>query len=476
VSGFFLRRPIFAAVISAIILTVGLVAIPSLPIAQFPQITPPTINISATYPGANASQVEAAVTYPLEEAINGSQGLRYLTSQSGDDGSLSLSATFNLGRDIDAAATDVLVAIQQANGTLPSVVKTEGVTVNKSVGSFLMIVTLTSTNSKYDPLFLSNYASLQVVDPLKRIPGVGQITIFGQRQYAMRLWLDPKKLADNGLSTSDVSNALLAQNVQVPSGAFGSEPSIPGTPYYLSVNVEGQLSTASDFENIVLRTTPSGGIIRIRDVGRAELGADTYTSQSELNDQPTIGLGIQQTPGANALSVSSAVQAEMTILQKRFPSGIRWDLPSDTTDFVRESIHEVIITLLIAIALVVFVIYIFLQDWRTTLIPAITIPVSLIGTFALMKALGFSINTLTLFGLTLATGLVVDDAIVVIENIARFIQEKRMSPLAGASAAMQEITGAVVATSLVLLAVFIPVAFFPGETGQLYKQFALTIV
>ncbi len=475
-SGFFLRRPIFAAVISAIILTVGLVAIPSLPIAQFPQITPPTINISATYPGANASQVEAAVTYPLEEAINGSQGLRYLTSQSGDDGSLSLSATFNLGRDIDAAATDVLVAIQQANGTLPSVVKTEGVTVNKSVGSFLMIVTLTSTNHKYDPLFLSNYASLQVVDPLKRIQGVGQIAIFGQRQYAMRLWLDPKKLADNGLSTSDVSNALLAQNVQVPSGAFGSEPSIPGAPYYLSVNVLGQLTSADQFEDIVLRTTPSGGIIRIRDIGRAELGADTYTSQSELNDQPTIGLGIQQSPGANALSVSSAVQAEMAILAKRFPPGIRWDLPSDTTDFVRESIHEVIITLLIAIALVVVVIYLFLQNWKTTLIPAITIPVSLVGTFGLVSALGFSINTLTLFGLTLATGLVVDDAIVVIENISRLMHDHPdRSPYDNAKEAMTEITGAVVATSLVLLAVFVPVGFFPGTTGELYKQFALTI-
>jgi HAE1 family hydrophobic/amphiphilic exporter-1 len=476
VSGFFLRRPIFAAVISAIILTVGIVAIPSLPIAQFPQITPPQINLSATYPGANATQVEAAVTTPIEEAINGAQGLRYISSQSGDDGSLSLSATFDLGRDIDAAATDVLVAIQQANGTLPSVVKTEGVTVNKSVGSFLMIVTLTSTDNRYDPLFLSNYASLQVVDPLKRIPGVGQITIFGQRQYAMRLWLDPKKLADNGLATADVANALTAQNVQVPSGAFGSEPSVPGQPYYLSVDVLGQMKTADEFEDIVLRTTPSGGVVRLRDVGRAELGADSYTSVSQLNDRPTIGLGIQQSPGANALSVSSAVKDEMATLAERFPAGVRWDLPSDTTDFVRESIREVLITLAIAILLVVIVIYLFLQDWRTTLIPAITIPVSLVGTFGLVSALHFSINTLTLFGLTLATGLVVDDAIVVIENIARFIADHpERSAFENARDAMKEITGAVVATSLVLLAVFIPVGFFPGTTGELYKQFALTI-
>jgi HAE1 family hydrophobic/amphiphilic exporter-1 len=476
VSGFFLRRPIFAAVISAIILTVGIVAIPSLPIAQFPQITPPQINLSATYPGANATQVEAAVTTPIEEAINGAQGLRYISSQSGDDGSLSLSATFDLGRDIDAAATDVLVAIQQANGTLPSVVKTEGVTVNKSVGSFLMIVTLTSTDNRYDPIFLSNYASLQVVDPLKRIPGVGQIAIFGQRQYAMRLWLDPKKLADNGLATADVANALTAQNVQVPSGAFGSEPSIPGQPYYLSVDVLGQLRSADQFEDIVLRTTPSGGVIRLRDVGRAELGADSYTSISQLNDRPTIGLGIQQSPGANALSVSSAVKDEMAKLAERFPAGVHWDLPSDTTDFVRESIREVLITLAIAILLVVVVIYLFLQDWRTTLIPAITIPVSLVGTFGLVSALHFSINTLTLFGLTLATGLVVDDAIVVIENIARFIADHpERSAFDNARDAMKEITGAVVATSLVLLAVFIPVGFFPGTTGELYKQFALTI-
>jgi HAE1 family hydrophobic/amphiphilic exporter-1 len=476
VSGFFLRRPIFAGVISAIILTVGLIAIPGLPIAQFPQIAPPQINLSATYPGANATQVEAAVTTPIEEAINGSQGLRYISSLSGDDGTVSMSATFDLDRDINSAATDVLVAIQQANGSLPSVVKTEGVTVNKSVGSFLMIATLTSTDGRYDPLFLSNYASLQVVDPLKRIPGVGQITIFGQRQYAMRLWLDPKKLADNGLATSDVANALGSQNVQVPSGAFGSEPSIPGQPYYLSVDVLGQLQSAGEFDEIILRTTPSGGIIRLKDVGRAELGSDQYASVAELDDRPTIGIGIQQTPGANALSVSAAVTAKLRELALRFPPGVRWDLPSDTTDFVRESIREVTITLSIAILLVVLVIYLFLQDWRTTLIPAITIPVSLVGTFGFVSALHFSINTLTLFGLTLATGLVVDDAIVVIENIARLMQaHPERSPFENAREAMREITGAVVATSLVLLAVFVPVGFFPGTTGQLYKQFALTI-
>ncbi len=475
-SGFFLRRPIFAAVISAVLLTIGLVALPQLPVAQFPQITPPQINIQASYPGANAQQVETAVTTPIEEAINGAAGLRYVTSQSGDDGSCSITATFDLGRNVDAAATDILVAIQQANGVLPAVVKTQGVSVNKTVGSYLMIVALTTSGSRYDPVFLSNYASLQIVDPLKRIAGVGQVTIFGQRQYAMRLWLDPKKLADNGLGTADVAAALNAQNVQVPSGAFGSEPSLPGQPYFLSVDVKGQLTTPAEFEDIVLRTTPGGGVIRLRDVGRAQFGAENYTSLSKLNGSPTIGLGIQQTPSANALAVSEAVRARMTELAKRFPPGIGWALPSDTTDFVRESIREVLVTLAIAIVLVVLVIYLFLQDWRTTLIPAITIPVSLVGTFGLVAALHFSINTLTLFGLTLATGLVVDDAIVVIENIARFIQTGgRRSPYESATLAMKEITGAVVATSLVLLAVFIPVGFFPGTTGELYKQFALTI-
>ncbi len=475
-SGFFLSRPIFAAVCSAVILTVGIVAIPGLPIAQFPQITPPTINVQATYPGANALQVESAVTTPIEEAINGSQGLRYVTSQSGDDGSSSITATFGLDRDINAAATDVLVAIQQANGTLPSVVKTQGVTVSKTVGSILLAVVLTSDNDRYDPIYLSNYAQLQLVDPLKRVPGVGQITIFGQRNYAMRLWLDPKRLADNGLTPTSVSTALTSQNVQVPAGAFGSEPSVPGQPYYLTVVVNGQLSQPAEFDDVVLRTTPGGGIVRLRDVGHAELGADNYTSVATLNGQTTIGLGIQQTPDANALAVSSAVVSEMGELEKRFPPGMHWNLAVDQTDFVRESIREVLVTLAIAILLVVLVIYIFLQDWRTTLIPAITIPISIVGTFGLVSALHFSINTLTLFGLTLATGLVVDDAIVVIENIARFIQGSReQKPLEAASEAMREITGAVVASSLVLLAVFVPVGFFPGTTGELYKQFAITI-
>jgi HAE1 family hydrophobic/amphiphilic exporter-1 len=475
-SSFFLSRPIFAAVLSAVILTIGIAAIPSLPIAQFPPIAPPTIVINSSYPGANAEEVESAVTTPIEEAINGSQGLNYISSVSGDDGTSAITATFNLTRDIDNAATDVLVAIQTASGEIPAVVKTEGVTVSKTLGSLLMSVSLFSDDPKYGPIFLSNYASLQVVDPLKRISGVGTVTIFGQRTYAMRVWLDPKKLSDNGLTTGDVTNALNAQNVQVPAGAFGQEPTPKGQPYYIGVRVVGQLATPQEFGNVILRSTAQGGYVRVRDVGYAELGADSYTSTSLRNGKLTIGLGIQQLPSANALQVSAAVLKEMSVLERRFPPGVHWGLNFDTTDFVRESMKEVVITLLFSILLVVIVIYVFLQDWRTTLIPAITIPVSLVGTFGLISALGFSINTLTLFGLTLATGLVVDDAIVVIENITRFTAERNDGDkVAAAEGAMKEITGAVVATSLVLLAVFIPVGFFPGTTGELYKQFALTI-
>jgi HAE1 family hydrophobic/amphiphilic exporter-1 len=475
-SSFFLSRPIFAAVLSAVILTIGIAAIPNLPIAQFPPIAPPTIVINSSYPGANAEEVESAVTTPIEEAINGSQGLNYISSVSGDDGTSAITATFNLTRDIDNAATDVLVAIQTASGEIPAVVKTQGVTVSKTLGSLLMSVSLFSDDPKYGPVFLSNYASLQVVDPLKRISGVGTVSIFGQRTYAMRIWLDPKKLSDNGLTTGDVTTALTAQNVQVPAGAFGQEPTPKGQPYYIGVRVVGQLVTPQDFGNVILRSTPQGGYVRIRDVGYTELGADSYTSTSLRNGKLTIGLGIQQLPSANALQVSAAVLKEMSVLERRFPPGVHWGLNFDTTDFVRESMKEVVITLLFSILLVVIVIYVFLQDWRTTLIPAITIPVSLVGTFGLISALGFSINTLTLFGLTLATGLVVDDAIVVIENITRFTAERKDGDkVAAAEGAMKEITGAVVATSLVLLAVFIPVGFFPGTTGELYKQFALTI-
>ena len=472
---FFLRRPIFAAVCSLIILLAGIVAIPTLPIAQFPKVAPPVVTVTSTYVGASAETVEDSVTTILEEGINGVQGLRYISSQSSNNGTSTITCTFDLERNLDLAATDVQNAIQTVQARLPAEVTAQGITVTKNAGDFVLGMGISSHDSSLTPLVMSNYADLYIKNEIKRVPGVSDVIIFGERKYAMRLWLDPKKLADNGLAATDVQNALSDQNVQVAAGSIGAAPTTGNQPYQISVRALGRLSTPDQFLGLIIKNNPDGGHVYLRDVGRAELGAEDYSNDLRLNGKSAVGLGVQALPSANALDVVKAVRARMAELSEKFPPGMYYEVAFDTTTFVNESIHEVIITLLIAIALVVFVIYIFLQDWRTTLIPAITIPVSLIGTFALMKALGFSINTLTLFGLTLATGLVVDDAIVVIENIARFIQEKKMSPLAGASAAMQEITGAVVATSLVLLAVFVPVAFFPGETGQLYKQFALTI-
>jgi HAE1 family hydrophobic/amphiphilic exporter-1 len=472
---FFLRRPIFAAVCSLIIVLAGAVSIPTLPIAQFPQIAPPVVTVTSTYTGASAQTVEDSVTTILEEGINGVEGLRYISSQSSNDGTSTITCTFDLGRNLDIAAADVQNAIQTVQARLPAEVTAYGITVNKNAGSFVMGLGLSSHFNSTTSLTLSNYADLYVKNELKRVPGVSDVIIFGERKYAMRLWLDPKKMADNGLAASDVVSALQDQNVQVASGSIGAPPTNGNQPYQISVRAIGRLTTPDQFMGIIVKNTADGGHVYLRDVGRAELGAESYTSDLHFNGRSAVGLGVQALPTSNALDVSRAVRARMNELSQKFPAGMYYDVAFDATTFVNESIKEVIITLFISILLVVVVIYFFLQSWRTTLIPAITIPVSLIGTFALMKALGFSINTLTLFGLTLATGLVVDDAIVVIENIARFIQEKKMSPLAGASAAMNEITGAVVASSLVLLAVFVPVAFFPGETGQLYKQFALTI-
>src|SRR5665213_3026184 len=410
---FFLRRPIFASVFSLVILLLGLISIPTLPIAQFPNIAPPTVTVTAIYQGASAEAVESSVTTPLEEAINGVQGLRYISSTSGSDGTSTITATFNLDRDVDQAANDVQNAVNLSQGRLPNEVKQIGVAVAKNSGTFVAALGVTSTDSRWDQAYLTNYLETNVVNDIKRISGVSNVLVFGERKYAMRLWVDPKRLADQGLTAGDVV--------------------------------------------------------------RVVLGAENYSGSLWFHGKEGVGLGILQLQSGNALAVSQQVRETMDRLALKFPAGVSYRVAFDTSEFVHESIKEVVITLLIAISLVVLVIFLFLQDWRTTLIPTLTIPVSLIGTFFLLKVLGFSINTLTLFGLTLATGLVVDDAIVVIENIARFVQEKGMPPLEGAREAMREITGAVLASSLVLLAVFVPVAFFPGTTGQLYKQFALTI-
>ena len=474
--GLFLRRPVLTAVCSLIILIAGAVLVPTLPIAQYPKIAPPVVTVSAAYIGADAQTVESAVTTPLEQAINGVEGLRYISSTSSNDGVSNITCTFRLGTNLETATTDVQNAVQTAMGRLPDAVKQTGVTVSKNAGTFVMAIALVSDSPKYGPLYLSNYADLNLVNALKRVSGVSDVRVFGSGRYAMRIWIDPRRLAQYGLASSDVIAALQEQNVNVAAGAIGSQPAPSAQPYTYTVRAMGRLTTPDQFRQIILRAGANGGYVRLGDVAKIDLGSESYDTAIRFDGKTnSIGLGVLQLPSANALSVSQAVRAQMDTLAKAFPPGVHYEVAFDTSVFVHESIKEVLFTLLFSIVLVILVIYLFLQDPRATLIPAVSIPVSLIGAFMIMKLFGFTINTITLFGLTLATGLVVDDAIVVIENIARFIQEKKMGGIAGAEAAMHEVQGAVVASSLVLISVFVPVAFFPGTTGQLYKQFALTI-
>jgi len=472
---FFIQRPVFATVCALLIVLGGAIAIPTLPVAQFPELAPPQVVVSSSYIGANAQAVETAVTIPLEQAINGSPGMKYITSSSGNDGSSSITATFDVTRDVDLASVDVQNRVNQALGRLPNTVKNTGIIITKQTGGFVFAAGVYSDNGQYDSLFLSNYLDVYVRDALKRVKGVGEAIIFGERKYAMRLWLDPERLAQRGLSATSVLNALTEQNVQVAAGQLGQPPSNPKQDYQISVRAVGRLSEPKEFENIILKTGTDGTLVRVKDVGRAELGAEDYSSVLRFNGHEAVGMAITQLPGANALDVDRAGKAELKRLSKNFPPGLKYAEAFDTTTVIGESIRDVLITLLEAIFLVVLVIYIFLQDLRSTFIPAITIPVSLIGTFIFVKLLGFSINTLTLFGITLATGLVVDDAIVVIENVERHIMEGISEPHNAASVAMKEVAGAVVATSLVLVSVFVPVALFPGTTGILFRQFALTI-
>ena len=471
---FFIRRPIFATVCALLIILAGLVSIPTLPIAQFPTLAPPQITVLSNYIGASAQVVETAVTIPLEQQINGAQGLKYLSSSSGNDGTSQIIATFDLNRNPDLAAVDVQNRVNIAMGRLPAEVKQTGVTVIKSAANFVFGAAVYSDNGRYDTAFISNYLDVYVRDSLKRVKGVADCFIFGERRFAMRLWLDPVRVASRGLTASDIVNALREQNVQVAAGQVGQQPAPSGQAFQISVRAVGRLSEPGEFENIIIKATPDTAV-RLRDVGRVELGAEDYASSMQFNGQDAVGMGITQLSDANALEVDRAAIAELERLAQRFPPGMKYRVAWDSTDVVSESIRDVIFTLGMAILLVILVIFVFLEDWRTTLIPAVTIPVSLVGTFAFVKLLGFSINTLTLFGITLATGLVVDDAIVVIENIERHIREGEHDAFKAASAAMKEVTGAVVATSLVLIAVFVPVAFFPGTTGILFRQFALTI-
>jgi HAE1 family hydrophobic/amphiphilic exporter-1 len=471
----FIRRPILASVCSLVIILAGILAIPTLPIAQFPDLAPPQVQVLAIYNGASSQTVETAVTTPIEQALNGLEGMRYMTSTSGNDGSASIIVTFDLDRDLDTAAVDVQNRISQVSGRLPAEVNAVGIAVTKVSSNFILAAGVFSENGEYDTLFMSNYLDRFIKDELKRIEGVGDVFVFGERRYAMRLWLDPERLAGRGITAGEVVQALREQNVQVAAGQVGQPPSQLGQSYQISVRAVGRLSEAHQFEDIILKRSASGALVRLKDVGRAELGAESYAQAARYNGRDAVGFGVLQLPTANALQVFREVTETLDRLSERFPPGLKVEVAFDTTTVVAESIREVVVTLLEAIALVVVVMFLFLQNWRTTLIPAITIPVSLVGTFAFVKLFGFSINTLTLFGITLATGLVVDDAIVVIENIERHIHEFRKSARQAASDAMKEVTGAVIATALVLAAVFVPVAFFPGTTGQLYQQFAATI-
>jgi HAE1 family hydrophobic/amphiphilic exporter-1 len=472
---FFIRRPVFATVCALLIILAGAVVIPSLPIAQFPTLAPPQISIASFYTGASAQTVETAVTIPLEEEINGAQGMKYIASSSGNDGSSSIVATFDLDRDPDLAAVDVQNRVNTAQGRLPAAVKATGIAVTKASNNFVFGAALFSDNDRYTPLFMSNYLDVYIKDALKRVPGVADVVIFGARKYSMRLWLDPERMASRALTATDAVNALEEQNVEVAAGQVGQPPIQVGQQFQISVRAIGRLTEPSEFENIILKANTDGTLVRLKDVGRAELGAEDYSSDLMFNGHDAVGFGITQLSSANALEVDRLAIAELDTLSKRFPPGMKYKNAFDTTDAVGESIRDVLSTLVEAIILVILVIFIFLQDWRSTIIPAVTIPVSLIGTFAFVKILGFSINTLTLFGITLATGLVVDDAIVVIENIERHIQEGEQDTHKAASVAMSEVASAVIATSLVLVAVFVPVAFFPGTTGILFRQFALTI-
>ncbi|MBB5341746.1 efflux RND transporter permease subunit [Tunturiibacter gelidoferens] len=505
---FFIRRPIFATVCALLIVLAGAVCIPSLPISLYPDLAPPQVIVSSNYIGANSKDVESAVTIILEQAINGVEGMRYMSSTSSNDGTSSIIVTFQTGYNLDIAAVDVQNRVATVQGRLPATVNNTGISITKASSNFIFAAGFISPDHSLSPAFISNYLDVYVSDALKRVPGVGAVIIFGERKYAMRLWLDPNRLAARGLTALDVTNALAGQNVEVPAGQLGQPPSDPKQVFQMAVRVIGRFDDPKQFENIVIKNNPTaGGVVLFKDIGRAELGAETYSTALKYSGGDAIGVGVQQLSNANALDVDKKCRAVLAELQKNFPPGMKGIIAVDTTLVIGESVNEVVTTIGEAIVIVIIVIFLFLQDWRATIIPAVTIPVSLIGTFAFIKIFGFSINSLTLFGITLATGLVVDDAIVVIENVQRHLsghsiiperhelsepdpyapdtlaqekvgkgmQQTSSDPHKATSIAMAEVTSAVIATSLVLISVFIPVSFFPGTTGILYKQFSLTI-
>ncbi|MFC2249654.1 efflux RND transporter permease subunit [Labrys portucalensis] len=471
---FFVDRPIFASVLAVVITLVGAIAFLGLPVAQYPEIAPPTIVVRASYPGANAQTVAATVATPLEQQINGVENMLYMSSYASNDGSMSLTITFKLGTDLDTAQVLVQNRVAIATPRLPDDVRRLGVTTLKSSPDLMMVIHMFSPDDRYDQLYVSNYARNNVRDDLLRLDGVGDLTIFGERQYSLRVWLDPDKLASYGLTSSDVVKAIQAQNVQVSSGAIGQEPTSSGGAFQVTINTQGRFQDVAQFRRVIVRSTPDGQLVRVQDVARVELGAQDYVTNSYLNGKPAVALAIFQRPNTNALQAADEIIKKMEELKQSFPPGIAYSIVYNPTQFIAESVNAVYHTLGEAVVLVVVVIIIFLQSWRTALIPVIAIPISLIGTCAIMAVFGFSLNTLTLFGMVLAIGIVVDDAIVVVENVERNIS-LGMSPRDAAHETMDEVGTAVIAIALVLGAVFIPTAFIPGISGQFYRQFALTI-
>ena len=472
---FFIDRPVFSAVISILIVIVGIIGLMMLPIDQYPQITPPVVKISASYPGASAVTVSQAVATPIEQELNGTPGMLYMESSSSNSGGFSATVTFDISADPDLAAVEIQNRIKLAESRLPAEVIQNGISVEKQAPSQLMTLCLTSNDPKFDEIYLSNFATLNVLDLLRRIPGVGRISNIGSRYYAMQIWVDPAKLANFGLTVQDVQNALKDQNRESAAGVLGQQP-MNGVDITVPITAQGRLSSASQFEEIVLRANPDGSLIRMRDVARVSLEASSYSTESGINGGNAAILGIYMLPGANAMEVAQSVKDAMKEISKSFPEGMEYNFPFDMTDYISESIHEVYKTLFEALSLVIVVVFLSLQNWRATLIPVVAVPISLIGTFGFMLIFGFSLNILTLLGLVLAIGIVVDDAIVVVENVERIMDEEKLSPYEATKKAMEGLVGAIIATSLVLAAVFVPVSFLSGITGQLYRQFTVTIV
>lgn len=475
-SKFFINRPIFATVLALLIVVAGLVTLKILPVAQFPEITPPTVQVSAFYPGANAETVAQTVGIPIEQQVNGVDGMLYMSSNSSSSGAYSLTVTFAVGTDIDMATVQVQNRVSVAQSSLPEPVIVQGITVQKQSSNIVMFLTMTSKDSIYDGLYLTNYAKLNLVDQLTRVPGVGAVNVMGAGNYSMRIWLDPEAMRIRNISPTDVYQAIQSQNVEVSAGYVGQPiGQNDKNAYQYTLNVQGRLESPEEFGEIIIRTGEEGKMLRLKDIARIDLGSASYGVVSRINGQPTAAIAIYQQPGSNSLSVSKGVKEKMAELAQKFPASVSYDVTLDTTDVINASIDEVLVTFLETTLLVVLVIFLFLQNWRAVIIPCITIPVSLIGTLAVMAALGFSINTLTLFGLILAVAIVVDDAIVVVENASRLLETGQYTPREAVTKAMGEITGPIVGVVLVLLAVFIPTTLIGGISGQLYKQFALTI-